>query len=74
MPVSLACQPVHVLTLLVALLTAALLALLAAISAGLLARWDGASLPSAMLRAGTAFGAALALLCTLIALGVAMLT
>ncbi len=74
MPVSLASPPVHALTLLVAVLTAVLLALLAAISAGLLARWDGASVPAAALRAGTTFGATLALLCSLIALGVSMLT
>ncbi|MFF1918467.1 hypothetical protein ACFVYE_44555 [Streptomyces sp. NPDC058239] len=74
MSVSLASPPVHALALLVAVLTAALLALLAAISAGFLAYWDGASLPGALLHAGTVFGAALTLLCSLIALGVATLT
>ncbi|MER7693210.1 hypothetical protein [Streptomyces sp. NPDC097610] len=74
MLVSLASPPVHALTLIVAVLAAALLALLAAISAGLLARWDGATFPRALLQAGTAFGAALTLLCSLIALGVVTLT
>ncbi|MFI0813684.1 hypothetical protein [Streptomyces echinatus] len=64
-------QPVHALTLLVVILTAGLLALLAAVAAGLLARWDGESLPGALLRAGTTFGATLTVLCSVIALGVA---
>ncbi|MGW6405434.1 hypothetical protein [Streptomyces sp. NPDC055134] len=67
-------MPARTLTLITAVLTASLLALLAAISAGFLARWDGASLPGALLHAGTVFGTTLTLLCSLIALGVATLT
>ncbi len=68
MPVS---PSVYALTLLVVILTAGLLAFLAAVVAGLLARWDGASLPGTLLRAGTTFGATLTVFCSVIALGVA---
>ncbi|MEU6676608.1 hypothetical protein [Streptomyces sp. NPDC046925] len=74
MPASLTTLPVCALTLLVVILSAILLALLAAISTGFLARWDGASLPGALLHASAAFGATLTLLCSLIALGIATLT
>ncbi|MGN9796181.1 hypothetical protein ACTMTU_34535 [Streptomyces sp. OZ13] len=74
MSVALVSPPVYALTLLVAVLAAALLSLLIAVAAGLLARWDGASLPGALLRAGGVFGAAMTLLCGLIALGVAATT
>ncbi|MFF8917434.1 hypothetical protein ACF08M_30035 [Streptomyces sp. NPDC015032] len=74
MSVALASPPVYALILLVAVLAAAFLSLLVAVVAGLLTRWDGASLPGSLLRAGTVFGAAMTLLCGLIALGVAATT
>ncbi|MFE0651132.1 hypothetical protein ACFVZH_21340 [Streptomyces sp. NPDC059534] len=74
MTIALVAPAVYALTLLVAVLAAALLSLLAAVGAGLLARWDGASPPGALLRAGAVFGAAMTLLCGLIALGVAATT
>ncbi|MFG2639582.1 hypothetical protein ACGFYP_01145 [Streptomyces sp. NPDC048370] len=74
MSVALFSPPVYALTLLAAVLAAALLSLLVAVGAGLLAHWDGASLPGALFRAGTVFGAAMTLLCGLIALGVAATT
>lgn len=66
-----ASPPVYALTLLAAVLVSTLLSLLAAMAAGLLAHWDGTSLPGALLRGGAVFGAALTLCCGLIALGVA---
>jgi hypothetical protein len=57
-----------------AVLSAVLLALLAAVTAALLARWDGASVPASLLRAGIAFGGALTLLVTLLALVASTLT
>ncbi|WP_172381877.1 hypothetical protein [Streptomyces sp. MNP-20] len=47
---------------------AVLVAALAAVAAALLARWDGASVPAALLRAGAAFGATLTLATALLAL------
>ncbi|MFD9903962.1 hypothetical protein [Streptomyces sp. NPDC059063] len=60
--------PTHWALLLLALTAAVLVALLAAVATALLARWDGASVPAALLRAGAAFGAALALGVALLAL------
>jgi len=74
MSVPLVSSPVYALILLVAVLAAALLSLLTAVIAGLLARWDGASLPGALLRAGAVFCAAMTLFCGLIALGMAART
>ena len=74
MSLALVSPPVYALTLLASVLAAALLSLLIAVAAGLLARWDGTSLSGALLRAGTAFGAAMSLLCGLIALDVAATT
>lgn len=51
------------------LLCAVLLSLLTAVGAGLLARADGASLPTSLLRAGVAFGGTLTLLAALLAIG-----
>ncbi|MEV0439501.1 hypothetical protein AB0I84_26500 [Streptomyces spectabilis] len=51
-----------------ALAAAVLVALLAAVATALLARWDGASVPAALLRAGGAFGATLTLVTALLAL------
>ncbi|MCI3928779.1 hypothetical protein [Streptomyces sp. AN091965] len=47
---------------------AVLVAVLAAVATALLARWDGASLPAALLRAGAAFGTTLTLATALLAL------
>ncbi|MGW1675220.1 hypothetical protein [Streptomyces sp. NPDC002324] len=55
-----------------AVLAAVLVALVAAAAAGFLARWDGATLPGAIIRAGGAFAVALTLLCGIIALGTAL--
>lgn len=57
-----------------ALLAAVLLSLLAAVGAGLLARLDGATLPAAFLRAGSAFGKTLTVLTALLALALSTLT
>ncbi|MDW4910963.1 hypothetical protein RB628_38015 [Streptomyces sp. ADMS] len=51
-----------------AILAAALFAVLASIIAGLLAHWDGVSLPTALLRAGMAFGGTFTLLTALLTL------
>lgn len=67
-------SPIHLVLLALALFAAALLALLAAVTAALLARWDGASLPAALLRSGVAFGGTLTLLAALLALVVSTLT
>ncbi|WP_405945420.1 hypothetical protein OG588_49415 [Streptomyces prunicolor] len=67
-------SPTSLTLLALTLLTAVLLALLAAVTAGLLARWDGASLPAALLRAGVAFGGTITLLIALLALVVSTLT
>ncbi|WP_406353076.1 hypothetical protein [Streptomyces sp. NBC_00658] len=61
-------SPTHLALLTLALLAAGLLALLAAVAAGLLVRWDGGSLPAALLRAGIAFGGTLTLLTAVVAL------
>ncbi|WP_405931955.1 hypothetical protein [Streptomyces sp. NBC_00827] len=61
-------SPTHLALLTLALLAAVLLALLAAVAAGLLVRWDGGSLPAALLRAGIAFGGTLTLLTAVVAL------
>lgn len=68
-----AASPVHLVLLSLAVLCAALLALLTAVFAGLLARWDGASLPAALLRAGIAFGGTLTALTALLALAASTL-
>ncbi|MFF5001927.1 hypothetical protein ACFY3G_03785 [Streptomyces phaeochromogenes] len=60
--------PTHLALLTLALLAVFLLALLAAVTAGLLARWDSASTPAALLRAGIAFGGTLTLLIAVLAL------
>lgn len=67
-------SPTSLTLLALALLAAVLLALLAAVTAGLLARWDGASLPAALLRAGVAFGGTITLLTALLALVISTLT
>jgi hypothetical protein len=67
-------SPIALTLLALVVLIAVLLALLTAVGAGLLARWDGASLPAALLRAGMAFGGALTLLTALLALGISALT
>jgi len=67
-------SPTHLALLTLALLAVFLLALLAAVTAGLLARWDGASTPAALLRAGIAFGGTLTLLIAVLALVVGTLT
>lgn len=67
-------SPAQLMLLTLALLAAALLALLAAVTAALLARWDGASLPAALTRAGVAFGGTLTLLIALLALTASVLT
>ncbi|MER5883005.1 hypothetical protein ABT160_04175 [Streptomyces sp. NPDC001941] len=59
----------HRTLLLTALLALALLcSAVGAAAAGLLARWDGATLPAALARAGVAFGGSLTVCCALIAL------
>ncbi|WP_330309781.1 MULTISPECIES: hypothetical protein [unclassified Streptomyces] len=58
----------HLALLALVLLAAVLLALLTAVVAALLARWDGVSLPAALLRAGVAFGGTLTLVTALLAL------
>ncbi|MFJ6760750.1 MULTISPECIES: hypothetical protein [unclassified Streptomyces] len=55
-----------------AILAAVLIALVVAVVTGFLARWDGATLPGAITRAGGAFAVALTLLCGVIALGAAL--
>ncbi|MGW0656069.1 hypothetical protein ACWD4T_46265 [Streptomyces umbrinus] len=67
-------SPTHLALLTLALLAVFLIALLAAVTAGLLARWDGASAPAALLRAGIAFGGALTLLIAVLALVAGTLT
>ncbi|WP_331756399.1 hypothetical protein [Streptomyces microflavus] len=57
-----------ILALLCLILAAALCAILAGIMAGLLAYWDGGSHPSALLRAGKAFGGTFSLLTALLTL------
>ncbi|MFF3401910.1 hypothetical protein ACFYW6_25780 [Streptomyces sp. NPDC002659] len=67
-------SPTHLALLTLSLLAAFLLALLAAVTAGLLAHWNGASTPAALLRAGAAFGGTLTLLTALLALAASPLT
>jgi hypothetical protein len=67
-------SPTTLTILALALLAAVLLSLLTAVGAGLLARWDGASAPAALLRAGAAFGATLTVATALLALVVRVLT
>lgn len=67
-------SPTSLTLLALTLLAAVLLALLAAVTAGLLARWDGASLPAALLRAGVAFGGTITLITALLALVISTLT
>ncbi|MFE4635002.1 hypothetical protein ACFRJ1_16730 [Streptomyces sp. NPDC056773] len=66
-------SPTTVMLLTLALLAAVLLALLAAVGAGLLARMDGASTPTALLRAGAAFGSTLTLITAVLAVGISVL-
>ncbi|MFE6338999.1 hypothetical protein ACFVOK_38270 [Streptomyces sp. NPDC057798] len=56
-----------------AIMAAVLCAVLAGVMAGMLAYWDGASRPSALLRAGMAFGGTLTLLMALLTLIVSAL-
>ncbi|MDX2546099.1 hypothetical protein ACOT81_27100 [Streptomyces sp. WI04-05B] len=59
--------PAHLALLTLALVAVVLLALLVAVAAAVLARWDGASVPSTLARAGVAFGGTLTLLTALLA-------
>ncbi|WP_407562923.1 hypothetical protein [Streptomyces sp. 184] len=67
-------SPTTLTILALALLAAGLLALLVAVGTGLLARWDGASPPAALLRAGAAFGATLTVATALLALVAGLLS
>ncbi|AZM50277.1 hypothetical protein DMB38_34875 [Streptomyces sp. WAC 06738] len=67
-------SPTTLTILALALLVAGLLALLAGVATGVLARWDGASAPAALLRAGAAFGATLTVATALLALVAGALT
>ncbi|MFD5627931.1 hypothetical protein [Streptomyces sp. NPDC127072] len=67
-------SPTNLALLTLALLVSFLLALLVAVTAGLLARWDGATPPAALLRAGIAFGGALTLLTAVVALVTGIVT
>lgn len=55
------------------LLVAVLLALLAAVGAGLLTRMNGASTPTALLRAGVAFCSTLTVITAVLAVGISVL-
>ncbi|MFI5981979.1 hypothetical protein ACIBEA_13985 [Streptomyces sp. NPDC051555] len=66
-------SPTTAMLLTLALLAAVLLALLAAVGAGLLTRIDGASTPTALLRAGVAFGSTLTLITAVLAVGISVL-
>ncbi|MFI6338292.1 hypothetical protein [Streptomyces sp. NPDC050535] len=67
-------SPTNLALLTLALLVSFLLALLVAVIAGLLARWDGATPPATLLRAGIAFGGTLTLLTAMVALVAGIVT
>ncbi|MFF1480508.1 hypothetical protein ACFVYD_23630 [Streptomyces sp. NPDC058301] len=62
-------SPTRLMLFTLALLAALLLSLLSAVTAALLAYWDGASLPGSLQRGGAVFGGTLPLLVALLAFG-----
>ncbi|MFD5506814.1 hypothetical protein ACFWIB_03440 [Streptomyces sp. NPDC127051] len=66
-------SPTTVILLALVLFASVLLALLTAVGAGLLTRMSGASRPTALLRAGVAFGGTLTLITAVLAVGISAL-